>query len=215
MPRMTVLDNFETTATTVPGNYDDHIDVAATPGGEVSQGSVAVPVVLLDGDTDEVFTHTVCTGWSDSSGLLYINATGLSYPSSLIVRCAPSPGTNDVFQGAQSLGGTVDGSTYTAACGCTHYLNIDAAPATVSLESLVGATKRPFGAYIGGIENAGHRTTLILYDTNNNQPSITWSHDASSISWETAAPQFTSGKRWLVVEVVGDSDRLFGWFRQF
>lgn len=214
MPRLSYYDGYVATCTDGITYAADEVDVDSVPGGTgtVDRDDIAVPMMIEDGEG--AFHPLIVTGWDDDPPTLYIdNYTYSAIDGPCTIRCAPSNAIQECTQPSESLTGTINSSTYTAQCGCTHYVNIQAA-GTISLQSMRTTAGRPFGENTD-TENHGHRTTLILTDTTPSQPTITWSHNASAIAWEDGAPQFTSGKTRLVVEVVGDDNNLFGWFRLF
>lgn len=212
MPRMTIIDGYQATCSAGIGAYADEVDVDAVPPGTVSRDGIAVPMMVED--SAGALRALIVTGWTDTPPTLYIDNYsygGISGPCTL--RCSPSQAVQECTQPSESQTGTINATTYTAECGCTHYVGVQAA-GTISLQSTRSNSGRPFGGYTD-TENHGHRTTIILTDTVPSQPTITWTHDASALAWENGAPQFTSGKTRLVVEVVGDGNNLLGWFRLF
>lgn len=219
--RLTIVGNYQAAAASGVGGTADYIDIDITPDGlnlgDLGSGptrdSIAVPITILD-SAGNVVDWLICTGWQASPPRLFIDPRYASaIPGPCTVVCSPNLPVMACYQSAQSLSGSINGSTYIAEHGLTHEVTVNGA-GTISLKSSMQNTASPFKGYNQAF-NAGHKTRLIVVDGPGTQPAITWSHDAGAIRWESGAPQFVAGKPRMVVEVVGNNGILFGWFRLF
>ena len=215
MARLQIVDNYSAVAASGFGGYDNYISVDVLPSPfDVTRDTVSIPITLLDTATGSPVVNLICTGWQQSPARLFIDVLYISdVTTSCDIICAPNKPLMECYQLAQSMGGTVDGDTYSAVHGVTHYLTISSA-GTIQIEYGFDGNSAPWDNY-SQVFNNGHLTRFILSDADSDQPTITWSTDYGSLTWENGSPQFTSGKTRLVVDVVGGAGALYGSFKLF